>query len=95
MINPTPLTGWMIPRVGKASQMHFRTPRPCDFKVRDLGPKFEHEAYDLKKAFDLGYKAGFRGPWCTEHATPDKATMMRNIKWVSAQLRAWTAASGK
>ena len=67
----------------------------CDFKVRDLGPKFEHEAYDLKKAFDLGYKAGFRGPWCTEHATPDKATMMRNIKWVSAQLRAWTAASGK
>lgn len=67
----------------------------CDYKVSNLGPEFEHPAYDLKRAFDLGYKAGFRGPWCIEHAAPNKAAMMRNMKWISSQLRAWTAASAR
>ena len=64
----------------------------CDFKVRDLGPNYEHPAYELRPCFDIGYKAGFRGPWCIEHAAPTKAALLHNMKWITAQLRAWTAA---
>jgi hypothetical protein len=65
----------------------------CDFKVRDLGPDFEHPAYDLRTSFNLGYEAGFRGPWCIEHLDPDKERLLRNLTWIARQLRAWTAAA--
>lgn len=65
----------------------------CDFKVRDLGPNNEHAAYDLRACFELGRKAGFRGPWCIEHLAGDKAEQLRNLKWIAGQLRAWTAES--
>src|SRR3954470_10361842 len=39
----------------------------CDFKFGKLGPAGEHAAYNLKHCFDLGWQAGFRGPWCLEH----------------------------
>ena len=34
----------------------------CDFKAKKLGTEFEHPAYDLKRCFDIGWAAGFRGP---------------------------------
>lgn len=65
----------------------------CDFKVRDLGPNNEHPAYDLRASFDIGHKAGFRGPWCIEHVNADKTALLRELKWVARQLRSWTAES--
>ncbi|MEY4939895.1 MAG: hypothetical protein RIQ93_1630 [Verrucomicrobiota bacterium] len=35
----------------------------CDFKVGKLGRNGAHTAYDIRRCFELGWQAGFRGPW--------------------------------
>ena len=50
-----------------ALQKTFPIAVTCDFKAKTLGANFEHAAYDLKRCFDTGWDAGFRGPWCLEH----------------------------
>ena len=67
----------------------------CDWKVRDLGPNGEHPAYELRPCFELGRKAGFRGPWCIEHINDDKAALLRELRSITGQLRAWTADAGR
>jgi sugar phosphate isomerase/epimerase len=67
----------------------------CDFKVRDLGPNYEHPAYDLRPCFELGRQAGFRGPWCIEHLNADKASLLRELRWITRQLHTWTAEPGR
>ena len=67
----------------------------CDFKVRDLGPNNEHPAYDLRACFDIGYRAGFRGPWCIEHVRPEREVLVRGLKWIADRLRAWTLEAGR
>lgn len=61
----------------------------CDFKARELGPNGEHELYDLKACFDLGHSAGFRGPWCLEHANRDRAKLLRELALLRDMLRRW------
>lgn len=51
----------------------------CDFKARNLGPQGEHALYDLKRCFEIGWNAGFRGPWCFEHANKDRKTLFREL----------------
>lgn len=63
----------------------------CDFKARVLGPNGEHEAYDLKRCFTIGWDAGFRGPWCLEHGHDDDATLFRDLRWLRDRLREWIA----
>lgn len=63
----------------------------CDFKARVLGPNGEHEAYDLKRCFTIGWDAGFRGPWCLEHGHDDDATLFRELRWMRNRLREWIA----
>jgi len=65
----------------------------CDFKARTLGPNGEHELYDLKRCFDVGWTAGFRGPWCFEHAHNDRATLFRELALLRDMLRGWMAAA--
>jgi hypothetical protein len=64
----------------------------CDFKAFKLGPQGEHADYDLKRCFDLGWDAGFRGPWCLEHSHTDLAILQRELRWLRDQLRDWMAA---
>jgi len=64
----------------------------CDFKAMELGPAGEHKAYDLHRCFEIGWKAGFRGPWCIEHLNNDYAAEMRGLKAVRDLLRGWMAA---
>ena len=61
----------------------------CDFKAKTLGPQGEHAAYDLKRCFLIGWRAGFRGPWCLEHAHRDRQTLFRDLTWLRDQLRGW------
>lgn len=61
----------------------------CDFKARQLGPDGEHALYDLKRCFTIGWKAGFRGPWCLEHANRDRPQLFRELALLRDQLRAW------
>lgn len=61
----------------------------CDFKARKLGPNGEHSLYDLKRCFLIGYEAGFRGPWCLEHANSDRKTLFRELALLRDMLRGW------
>lgn len=61
----------------------------CDFKARELGPQGQHAAYDLKRCFQIGWDAGFRGPWCLEHAHQDRVTLFRELALLRDLLRRW------
>jgi sugar phosphate isomerase/epimerase len=61
----------------------------CDFKARDLGPNGEHELYDLKRCFQIGWDSGFRGPWCLEHAHGDRKTLVRELTMLRDMLKGW------
>jgi hypothetical protein len=65
----------------------------CDFKARELGPAGEHTAYDLHRCFEIGWKAGFRGPWCLEHAHPDRQQLFRELVLLRDSLGKWMASS--
>jgi hypothetical protein len=62
----------------------------ADFKVRELGPNGEHPLYDLRECFELGRRAGFRGPWCIEHTHADKRTLVRELRMIADMLRGWS-----
>ena len=49
----------------------------CDYKARQLGANGEHPLYDLRRCFEIGWSAGFRGPWCFEHGNNDTASFIR------------------
>ncbi len=61
----------------------------CDFKSRALTADGTHTAYDLKRCFDLGWQAGFRGPWCFEHFHDDLAQQFREMGLLRDLLRRW------
>lgn len=65
----------------------------CDFKARELGPNGEHPLYDLRRCFEIGWKAGFRGPWCLEHAHADRQTLVRELCLLRDMLRGWIKAA--
>jgi Xylose isomerase-like TIM barrel len=64
----------------------------CDFKALEIATDGNHAAYDLKRCFDIGWDAGFRGPWCFEHAHADLAAQFRDFGQLRDWLRGWMAA---
>ena len=66
----------------------------CDFKVGKLGPAGEHAAYDLRRCFELGWQAGFRGPWCIEHGGGNTQELFRELRWIRDQLKQWMREAG-
>lgn len=64
----------------------------CDFKAKQMGPKGEHAAYDLKRCFDIGRQAGFKGPWCFEHANADLKEVLREMGLLRDMLTGWMKA---
>lgn len=61
----------------------------CDFKARELAADGAHAAYDLKRCFDIGWQAGFRGPWCFEHFHDDLVQLFREMGILRDMLRLW------
>lgn len=61
----------------------------CDFKARTLSETGEHPLYDLKRCFTIGNAAGFRGPWCLEHANPDRDALFRELTMLRDMLHRW------
>jgi hypothetical protein len=61
----------------------------CDFKAKTLVAGREHPAYNLKECFDWGWNAGFRGPWCLEHAHKNRETLFRELGFLRDELRKW------
>lgn len=62
----------------------------CDFKARRLGPRGEHQEYDLRRCFQIAWQAGFRGPWALEHANPETTVLMQDFAALRDMLRKWT-----
>ena len=61
----------------------------CDYKAKTIGPHGEHRAYDLKRCFQIGWDAGFRGPWCIEHGNSNLRTLVRELKLIKGMLEKW------
>ncbi len=66
----------------------------CDFKARTLGPDGSHAEYDLKRCFDIGWKVGFRGPWCFEHFHDDLDQCFKEMAVLRDLLRGWMKGEG-
>ena len=63
----------------------------CDYKAfPPLGPNGEHARYDLKRCFQIGWDAGFRGPWCLEHFNDDLKALLGGFAQLRDMLRQWT-----
>lgn len=67
----------------------------CDFKAFKLGPDGSHADYDLRKCFDIGRRAGFRGPWCFEHFNADLPSLLKEFVVLRDLLSKWTAENEK
>lgn len=63
----------------------------CDYKAREMGLSGEHKLYDLKRCFTIGWEAGFRGPWCLEHAHTDTKRLFKELGMLRDMLRKWMA----
>ena len=64
----------------------------CDFKAQQLGPLGEHKPYDLKRCFQIGWDAGFRGPWCLEHFSDTLKGLWQGFARLRDMLREWMKA---
>ena len=51
----------------------------------------QHERYDLRRCFQIGWDAGFRGPWCFEHTHPSLPRLLQDLVQLRDMIRAWTA----
>jgi len=64
-----------------------------DYKAFQLEPDGSHPKYDLKRCFDAGWNAGFRGPWCIEHFHTDLPGLIKGFGQVRDKLRGWITAA--
>lgn len=64
----------------------------CDFKAFQFGPQGEHKQYDLKRCFQIGWDAGFRGPWCFEHFNDTLDGLWQGFARLRDMLREWMKA---
>ena len=72
----------------------FPTAVTCDFKAREITAEGEHPLYDLERCFQIGWDAGFRGPWCLEHTNPDRTALFRDLSLLRDRLRLWMVQAG-
>ncbi len=63
----------------------------CDFKAKKMTESGGHPDYDLKRCFEIGWDAGFRGPWCFEHGGQEFIVRVRNIIRLRDSLERWMA----
>lgn len=67
----------------------------CDFKAFALQAEGHHAAYDLRRCFQIGWDAGFRGPWCIEHFNDDFVVLLKELKVLRDLLRGWIKTGGR
>ncbi len=64
----------------------------CDFKALQFDKQGGHSQYDLKRCFQTGWDAGFRGPWCFEHFNESLDGLWRGFARLRDLLRSWMKA---
>ncbi len=93
-VAPCPDTGnWNDDIRYEALERSFPGAASCDFKVFDLDANYRHEKYDIRRCFEIGWQAGFRGPWAIEHWNEDLQSFARESVYLRDQLQKWMAAA--
>ncbi len=69
----------------------FPTAVSCDFKPFTFEADGSHPRYDLKRCFQIGWKAGFRGPWCIEYSAPALKQQLADMIRIRDDLKKWMA----
>lgn len=62
----------------------------CDFKAFELDASGEHKRYDLRRCFQVGWDAGYRGPWFFEHFHNELPALVREMGVLRDRIRQWT-----
>ena len=62
----------------------------CDFKAFAFDEEGKHPSYDLKRCFQIGWEAGFRGPWCFEHFDTSLPKLFKEMIQLREKIEAWT-----
>tara|TARA_R110002049_G_scaffold4601_5_gene32545 strand:+ start:752607 stop:753557 length:951 start_codon:yes stop_codon:yes gene_type:complete len=67
----------------------------CDFKVKTMSAPdaqgvIGHDAYDLERCFQIGWDAGYRGPWFFEHMDKSLPKLMQELALLRDMIRGWT-----
>lgn len=62
----------------------------CDFKAFELDAGGEHKRYDLRRCFQVGWDAGYRGPWFFEHFHAELPALVREMGVLRDRIRQWT-----
>lgn len=89
-VAPCPDTGnWADDARMEGLRRTFPGAASCDFKVYELTPDRQHPKYDLKQCFDIGWQAGFRGPWIIEHMKPTTAGFVEDTVYIHDMLKKW------
>lgn len=65
----------------------------CDFKVFELDADRQHQQYDIRRCFEIGWQAGFRGPWAIEHWNEDLTAFARETVYIKDLLQQWMSAT--
>ena len=77
----------------KGLEAAFPLAATCDFKAMSIEANGEHPAYDLKRCFQIGWDAGFRGPWCLEILEKNRSKLFQNLALVRDLLKNWMKAA--
>lgn len=75
----------------EALQRAFPHAVTCDFKAFQLAPDGTHDRYDLRRCFQIGWDAGFRGPWCFEHFNQTLDGLWKGFASLRDMLKTWIA----
>ncbi len=95
-IAPCPDTGnWDDDVRDQGLRNSFPGAASCDFKVFEMTADHQHPKYGLKRCFDIGWQAGFRGPWVIENMHDDSKTFASDTVYIRDLLKKWISAKMK
>ncbi|MBM84250.1 MAG: hypothetical protein CMJ78_27155 [Planctomycetaceae bacterium] len=95
-VAPCPDTGnWADSTRMEGLRQTFPGAASCDFKVYELNADRSHPKYDLKQCFDIGWQAGFRGPWIIEHMKPTTSGFAKDTVYIREMLAGWIKTASK
>ena len=93
-VAPCPDTGnWDDDVRDQGLRNSFPSAASCDFKVFEMTANRQHPKYDLKHCFDIGWEAGFRGPWVIENMHDSDKTFASDTVYIRDLLKKWIAAA--
>ena len=61
----------------------------CDFKANQFDGEGNHTRYDLQRCFQIGWDAGYRGPWCLEHFNTTLDGLIKGFAKLRMMLNEW------